>query len=225
MFRVAAKAFVFLLIACVPHMTAAQDKAAPPSFVPGEVVVKFRSDSKPAGLVNPKEETSEPTEALVSYLHSLSSELGIPIEPRRLGSGGSLLLSINQAELLARWSKRVRALETVKDVRLLLTEGPPAQPSLQVEFAKGSPEEKVLSQLAASGKETGPELQSINARLSHELGVPLMTTVSPFGRLQIRPDNRALTLDLVERLKKRNEIEYAQPNFTRGRMGTIEQQR
>jgi hypothetical protein len=213
--------FSLLMIVAMSVQTSAQEQQTSSSFVLGDVVIKFRPKTKVGESIDSKAGTSGPTEPLLDYLRGVSAELSVPLQVKRLGSGGSVILTINQAELLASWSERLRAKENVNRVQLSsVAESPRSvEPSLYVEFAKGTPEEKVVSQLAASRKDSGPALQAIAEGLRQELGVPLLTTVEGPGRLQIRLDIRALTLNLVERLKAKDEIEYAQPNFIRGRMG------
>jgi hypothetical protein len=61
-----AKALAFLTLAGMARPTAAQDKPSSPSFVPGEVIVKFSSNSKAIEWMSPKEGASEPNEALAA---------------------------------------------------------------------------------------------------------------------------------------------------------------
>ena len=73
-----------------------------------------------------------------------------------------------------------------------------------------------------SGTKSGTLIRGIfDKETRQELKAPLLTTVEGPGRLQIKPNIRALTLDVVERPKARGDIEYAQPNFIHSRIGTM----
>ena len=213
----------FLTLAGMARVATAQGKPSPPSFVPGEVIVKFSSNSKAIEWMSPKEGTNKPNEALAAYVRSLSDEIDIPCEVKRLGSGGSLVLSVNKSELINRWMERLRSDRTVKDVRALPLKDSSllVQPVLELDFAKGTPEDKLLLRIAKNGRATGPELQSINEKLRRELGNTLDTALLPNGVLQIKLDLGALTVDLAKRLGKRKDVEYAQLNFVRRQMSAM----
>lgn len=213
---------VLLMTVAGQGPVAAQEHGTSSSFVPGEVVVKFLPSTRIAESVELKPGASEPAEQVLEYVQSVSADMGIPLQVKRLGSGGSIVLTINQSELLERWSKKLRAKENISLIEPQPPEGSPrsSEPSLLVGFAKASPEEKILSQAVLNGTDADSAVRPIVESLRKELNAPLVANVEPPGRLQIKPDIKALTLYVVERLKRKAEIEYAQPNFIRGRMGT-----
>jgi hypothetical protein len=136
-----------------------------------------------------------------------------------------LVLSISKSELVNRWMERLRADSSVSDVRALPLKDSPllVLPVLELEFVRGTPEDKRVSRIAESGRTAGPELQSINEKLRRELGNTLDTAVLPHGVLQIKLDLGALTVDLAKRLGKRKDVEYAQLNFLRRQMSAMGQ--
>jgi hypothetical protein len=203
---------------------AAQEKPLAQPFVPGEVVVKFSPTSKAAALVAAASASSDqPNAPLASYVDSLAREVSIPIGIKRLGSGGMLIVAIQRADLVGRLVKRLRANPHVIEAGALSAGTPPplvAQAVVQVEFAERSPEAEAVAKIAASGRETGPELDLITKRLQHESGIPSTARITSSRQVLLSIDLSALTLDLAARLRKCADVEYAQPNFIRRRMSS-----
>ena len=214
--------FFMLDLAIFPM--AAQEKPPAPPFVPGEVIVKFAPKSQGAELVSAASRGSDqPRAHLTSYVDCLGREVGIPIAVKQLGSGGMLIVAIQSADLAARLLDRLRANQNVQEARALPGKTPSplvGQALVEVEFAEGSPEAEAVAKIASSGRETGPELSPITARLERESGVPSTVRVTRSRQLLLSVDLNALTLDLAARLRKRGEVEYAQPNYIRRRMSS-----
>ncbi len=63
---------------------------------------------------------------------------------------------------------------------------------------------------AALGKEGDRDLVD---GLVRSAGLPLSSALSADYDLRLTLDLRALTLELIERLRKRPDVEYAQPNY------------
>src|ERR1700736_212614 len=89
-----------LIIMSMSIPTPAQERQTSNSFVPGDVVIKFVPKTKIADSVEPKPGSGDPTEPLMDYVHSISAELGVPLQVKRLGSGGIIILTINRTQLL-----------------------------------------------------------------------------------------------------------------------------
>jgi hypothetical protein len=224
MWHVQSIATCFLVLDLASCPVAAQEKPLAQPFVPGEVVVKFSPTSKAAALVAGASASSDqPNAPLASYVDSLAREVGIPIGVKRLGSGGMLIVSIQRANLVARLLERLRANPHVKEAGALSAAPPPplvAQGVVQVEFAERSPEAEAVAKIAASGRETGPELDPIIKGLEHDSGIPSTARITSSRQILLSVDLSALTLDLAARLRKCADVEYAQPNFIRRRMSS-----
>jgi len=225
MLQLPAKALTLIFVAGLLVDARAQEKSAPPPFVPGEVIVKFSAKSKASESSAAKAGSNEPGPALVSYVHSLSSELGVPVQAKRLGSGGTVILAIDQSGLLSLWAERLRVDSAVKEVRVMPSGLPdrPIRPAIQVQFVEGSAEEKLVGKLAADRKQTSSELEAIKDKFEKRLGCPLTVSVSDATWIQVVPDFNSITQDLAKQLAKRPDVEYAQPNFMRGRMASTSQ--
>lgn len=203
---------------------AAQEKPLALPFVPGEVVVKFSPTSKAGALVAAASASrGQPNAPLASYVDSLAREVRIPIGVKRLGSGGMLIVAIQRADLVARLLERLRANPHVKEAGALsaaATTPLAAQAVVQVEFAERSPEAEAVAKIAASGRESGSEMDPFVKRLEHESGIPLTARVTSPRQVLLSIDLSALTLGLAARLRKCADVEYAQPNFLRRRMSS-----
>ena len=136
-----------------------------------------------------------------------------------------MILAIDQSGLLSLWAERLRADGAVKEVRVMPSGLPdrPMRPAIQMQFVTGSAEEKLVSKLAASRKETSSELEAIKDKFEKRLGCPLTVSVSDPTWVQVIPDFNSVTQDLAKQLAKRGDVEYAQPNFMRGRMASTSQ--
>jgi len=212
----------FLVMALSSFLAGGQEKPLTPPFVPGEVMVKFSPTSKTAALVAASASSDQPDARLVSHLDSLGREVGIPIEFKRFASGGMLIVSIRRDELVAHLLKRLHSNPHVKEAGAASVVGPPAlaaQPVVWVEFGERSPETEAVAKIAASGREWGPEMDPFVKGLEHEFGIPLTARITSPRQVLLSVDLSALTLDLAARLRKHADVEYAQPNFIRHRMG------
>jgi porphobilinogen deaminase len=89
---------------------------------------------------------------------------------------------------------------------------PAAQVALAVELRRGSEAEKQVSAAAQAGRRTTPEVAALVARLAAGARPPLAGHVTERGQLILTVDMAALTRDLVDRLGRRADVEYAQPS-------------
>lgn len=205
-----------LILGCLGALSAGycplagQTKPDVRPFVPGEVILRFKPNSEPAKMLGSSPPGSnQPAAAFVSYLRALSAEANISIRVKQLLSGGSLVLEIDKSALSDRSRDRLRAHPNVQQA--LATPPDPAAPrpsriAFQVEFVEKSAE-------AAAVSKAGPQLQAVAESLSKQTGLPLTAELSPSRQLLLIIDLEALTLDLVARLRKLADVEYAQPNF------------
>jgi hypothetical protein len=173
-------------------------------FVPGEVLIHFAPGTRGQRLVEQSGEAPG-LDALTGPVGDLGDQVNVPLRPVRVNGGGWLLVRVpldalreQVARRLARCPRVTGAIPAASDSadsRVLLT------------FAGGSPEAEMLR----SGGD-GRGVDSLAAGLGHRIAMPLKGTVQG-QRLLVEVDLGALTLQLVERLKARHEIESAQPNY------------
>lgn len=192
---------------------AAQDKPTGQRFASNEIVVKFSGTSKGAELAaNALVEGNPSDAALGGYVKAISSELGVPLEVKRFGSGGNVILAVRTSELVDDLAKRFRTIPDVEDARIV-SEKIASTSSIELDFRENSRETEVLARAAGKGPESSAGVDAITGRLEQDYRVPLTARVVSSRRLLVTPDLQKLTMDLVMRMKKRADIEYAQPNF------------
>lgn len=186
----------------------AQEKIPARPFAAGEVIVKFSAVS-PVGaqIERAASESDEPGEAIRAAVRGLSTELGIGLEPKRLGSGGTLLLSIRTTDLPQTIAARLRRQRSVKDAQAV----PKTPGAVVVELASGSPDAATWATTASGDRTTAA--RTIATRLESLIGLPLTGRADDAGRLILTPEMSRYTLQLVERLRERADVEYAQPNY------------
>ncbi len=167
-----------------------------PAIVPGEVIVAFRKGTEPEGIAA-RAAAGDPAgrERLEAYLAATCREVGIPARMKRLASGGDVLLAIDFAELTARLVSRLRDDPRVARATPMPGEkrGPPGPVEVRVDFKDGSKE--------------------VTDRVARDLGVPLSSRVTAEQQFLVAVDAEAGTRELVERLRRRPDVAYVQPNF------------
>jgi hypothetical protein len=199
----------------------AQEKSTPQAFVPGEIVIKFAAGSRASELAaSASGKSDQPNAPLSSYIESLARETGVPFKVKQLGSGGNLIVEIQRDELISRLLNHLRAIPNIKEAKSLSgrTVPPGSQTLVQVVFLPNSCEADAVARIAGSGRTTGSELKPIVEKLQRETGISLRAQVDPSRTLAITPDLDVLTIDLAARLARLVDVEYAQPNFIRGRI-------
>lgn len=168
-----------------------------PQFVPGEVIVAFKTDTEPGGIAAALAKGEAAQGRLDAFVATLSGRLGIPLKTKRVGSGGDVLLEVDLRELSSRLMSRLRS---------------------EARVAEAAPTDAgdVRVRLVDGGRKAGEE---ITRRLEKDLGFALTSRTAPKRELLLAVDVRALTLNLVERLRPFPEVEYAQPNYIVRRLG------
>jgi hypothetical protein len=198
----------------------------PVSFVAGDLIVKF-TDASEAGALVARAVRDEPaaTAQLPKLAARLSTELGVGLTVARITSGRELVLSIDREQLLARLAQRVRRDPAVTGVTPLAgpkTVLPPAEVALTVEFATGSDAYRKLQRAARAGERRNRDIDALVAGLTAGADPKPTGQANERGQLLLTLDVAALTRDLVERFKRRADVEYAQLSqvvrpFDRGR--------
>lgn len=187
----------------------------PARFVAGDLIVRFTVTSAAGALVTRAVHGDPAAQAQLPALAArLSAELGTALVAVRVTSGSELLLAIDREALLADLAQHVQRDPAVTGTRPLApapTVLPPATIALAVEFAPASPPAQLL-QRAAAGEHRSRDIDALAARLTAGFDPSPSGQASESGRLVLSLDIVALTLDTIERLQRRTDVEYAQPS-------------
>lgn len=212
MLRLASIAACFGLLLSV---SPAQEKPAGQPFSSGEVIVKFSGKSKGAEISARALAEGNPSDAeLISYIRSVSSEVGVPLEVKRFGSGGNVIIAVRQPELVANLVKRLRDNPSVEDAHVVSQQSA-SVPTIEATFKEDAPEAEALTRAAKMGAESNTDVHAITEKLEQDCRVALTGRVGSPHQLLLTPDLQRLMLVLAARLSKRPDVEYAQPNFIR----------
>jgi len=190
--------------------------APQPQFVPEEVLVKFRPNTKgdrviaKAGQVTPVN-----LKILAPVVRHLSTETGIPLKTKQLQSGDWVLLSVDAEELSSVLVKRLCGTRSIAEARK--NTRPRAKsvgftpPEVLIRFKQGTPESKAVARRFKQSSDAG--FSDVVRQLQTELGLPLRGEVVGEDQASVWTDPQKLTLALVERLKASQDVEAAQPNY------------
>jgi hypothetical protein len=204
-------------LASVLLMFATYQPPNPPNIPPGgssEILVKLAPQTD-AGrkLTRAAEKGTEPSGEIADYVAALSRELSVPLEAKRLGSGGTMLLGVRVADLSEAVAKTLGRQASIASAHVTSGEAA-AGPQIQVDFAPGSREAGIVAKAKDAAASTDPAVTDLTRRFQRASGVPLEPQIDAAGQFLLRIDLQKLTDQLVAGLKKRPEIEYAQPNYT-----------
>ena len=146
---------------------------------------------------------------LAGLAASLSAELNMPLQIVRPTSGQELVIAINADALASRLVAHLRARADVKAARLLEAGDKARQrywnPTIAVEFQV----ESTLGQALAEPSEGNAErLKGFATEVGDDVGFPVSARAPQTVELMI--DMSSVATDLVERLKQRTDVEYAQ---------------
>jgi hypothetical protein len=203
-----------LLLAASCLGLAAAQANGPPSFVAGDVIVKFTDASDAGQAVARAMRAGEMLADVAPVAARLSAELGIPLVAARVTSGRELVLSVDRGEVAQTLTQRLGRDPSVRSVTPV---DPPKTvlPALQIQLAVGlapdSEAQRRVQQAAQAGRETTAEIDALVARMAGGVEPRPAGRVTERGRLMLTIDVAALTRELVERLKRRQDVEYAQP--------------
>jgi hypothetical protein len=187
--------------ACAQTPAPVQDAAQslPATIVPGELVVRFAKGSALAERVAASPAPAG-DEALAAEIARSLGSLGVPLAARSVTSGGELVLTIERERLREMLVERLTA-------------------RAEIAAAEAEPERKRVRPASsfavrvvelAKGTEAGA-LERATAEIAGETGWPL--ALAPGAETpRVVLDLSRLTLALLERLRARPDVEYAQPN-------------
>lgn len=204
---------VALSVFLVSGLMAAAEANGPSTFVAGDLIVRF-TDASDAGQAVVRAMRAEKVPAEVEALAArLSAELNVPLVAARVTSGRELVLSVDRDRLGQTLAQRVKRDPAARDVTAVDTPKtvlPAAQLAFVVELAADSAALRDVQQAARSGRRTTPEVGKLVARLTTDLYPQPAGHVSDRGQLTLVVDIAELTRELVERLKRRPDVDYAQ---------------
>jgi hypothetical protein len=197
-------AAVVLQIACAAPQQ--PPPARSPRVVPGELIVKFVATSEAARVVARSTAAADVGEAFASVTDRLSREVGLPLEARRVLSGGEVLLALSLPALTERLLAEVRKDEALRSAALdERAEAGPHHPSPAVRARLSRP---------------GADVPALRARLSGRLGFALASRAAGEDEVLLFADVDAVTQRALDVLKARPDVEYAQPNYLLGKLGS-----
>jgi hypothetical protein len=205
--------FSRVALSLVAGLMFAAEANGPSTFVAGDLIVKF-TDASDAGQAVVRAMRSAQVPADVAAVAArLSNELGVALAAARVTSGRELVLSVDREQLaqtLMQRAKRDPAVRSIAPVAAPKTILPAAQLGFVVELKPATEAQRQVREAAQAGRRTTPEVDKLVARLGADLYPQPRGEVSDRGELVLAVDIAALTRDLVERLKRRPDVEYAQ---------------
>lgn len=169
-------------VAVVQVSPSREEARSRPAFVPGEAIVKLRGE----------------TTGAEARLSALARAVGLPLELKRSGSAGELVVAVDFETVAARLLEQLR--KDTRLARVTRVKGGSATPAEAIEFHCRAVEAREGDREIVDG-------------LARSAGLPLTGAVGADKDLRLTLDLRALTLELIERLRKRPDVEYAQPNY------------
>lgn len=194
-------------------VVAAAAANGPSSFVAGDLIVKFTQASEADRAVARAMRAEQRPDEITAIATRLSAELGVALVAARVTSGGELVLSIDRARLAQALRQRLKRDPAVRDVTPRdppKTVRPAAQLAFAVDLTADSEARRQVEQAAKAGRRTTPDVDRLVARLTTGVYPAPAGQVSARGELIVTVDVAALTREVVERLKRRPDVEYAQ---------------
>jgi hypothetical protein len=184
---------------------------APPQPIIGEqLIVKFAAhtparEATAAALAGGPESKTR----LDALAARLSAESGIPLQVVRPTSGQELVIAIDADALASKLVANLKARADVQAVRLLEPGDRTRQrywnPTVAVAFQPGSPQGQAMAQTSEPNAE---RLEAFAAEVGDDVGFPVSARAPQTVELII--DMSSVAMDLVERFKRRPDVEYAQ---------------
>jgi len=186
------------------------------SFVAGDLFVKFTPVSESGMLVARAMQGDQAADRQLAALATrLSQELGVALATVRVTSGNELVLSLDREQVMQSLRQVVTRDPAVRKATRIdspKTVLPAAQIALALDLRRDSEAGKLVRQTAQAKRKTTKEVEVLVAKLCVGADPQPSGYVSNRGQLVLTIDIAALTLDLVERLKRRPDVEYAQPS-------------
>ena len=187
-----------------------------PTFVAGDLIVKFTAASEPGILVTRAMQGDQAADRQLAALAArLSQELGVAVTAVRVTSGNELVLSVDRDQLaqslrqVVTRDPAVRAATRIDPPKTVL---PAAQLALALDLRRDSEAGRLVRRTARAGQQTSNEIEAQVKKLCVGADPQPSGRVSNRGQLVLTIDIAKLTLELIERLQRRPDVEYAQPS-------------
>lgn len=175
------------------------------SFVPGQVLVKFADETEIAAALRGEGEASD--RAIAEELTRALEPIAVPLRLMQRTSGGEVVLILDGATLVETLTSAAAEQPGVSNAELVpppRTVTPPGHLDFRI----------------AWDTESGDGLGALAARLQRTTELPLEVRETDAGDPVVSLDLRRLTLDLLDRLRELEGVDYAQPNYTLQKFGS-----
>jgi phosphohistidine swiveling domain-containing protein len=181
----------------------------------GDVIVKFAQGTDADQQVQRAAAHGDaPGNELSAHIAALGKELGVPLNAKRVGSGGTVLVAIVQADLPATIVEKLRERSSVRRATRVAAETPETAPQIRIDFMPGSDEAAALGAIPADITARRATASRLAADLGRALGVPLDGEIDSERHLLVTVSLDRMAMQLASQLGKRPDVQYAQPNHT-----------
>jgi hypothetical protein len=209
---------VVVILRATEALLGASPQAQNPQTLIGEVIVKFAAGSEAHQVIAGAMRGDLQSDArLVRLANSLSDQLNVPLKSSQVTSGQELVLSIDADAIASKVAEQFSHHSDVGNAKMVESGDmkAPAQRNRQViiEFVPASETGEELSKVSPENIGRSPTVQRLITDIEQNLGVKLTVLSAQRNEIVLVIHIDSLTADLVERLRKRPDVEYAQPSF------------
>jgi len=197
----------------------AEVKLQSPQTAMAELIVKFVADSEAQQVVNAAvQEGVQQNAGLVRLTQTLSDQLNVPLQAQRVTSGREFVCAVDinamAQQVAAHLQRRDDVQRAVPMTTDPATQGPGHRnPKVLIEFTPDSNAAKTLAKALRESPESSSALQGLAASVGDDLDLPLTMQPEDVQRLVLSVEMESVIAELVERLRQRSDVEYAQPTF------------
>ena len=197
----------------------AEVKLQSPQSAMAELIVKFVADSEAQQVVNAAvQEGVQQNAGLVRLTQTLSDQLNVPLQAQRVTSGREFVCAVDinamAQQVAAHLQRRDDVQRAVPMTTDPATQGPGHRnPKVLIEFTPDSNAAKTLAKALRESPESRSALQGLAASVGEDLDLPLTMQPEDVQRLVLSVEMESVIAELVERLRQRSDVEYAQPTF------------
>jgi hypothetical protein len=197
----------------------AEVKLRPPPTAMAELIVKFVAGSEAQQVVSAAvQEGVQRNASLVRLTQTLSAQLNVPLQAQRVTSGRELVCSVDTSAVAQQVATHLERREDIQRAIPMetdpTTQGPGHRnPKVLIEFTPDSNSAKTLAKALRESPGSGPALQGLAQSVRDDLDLPLTMQPEQVQRLVLVVQMESVIAELVERLRQRSDVEYAQPTF------------
>jgi hypothetical protein len=184
-----------------------------------ELIVKFVAGSEAQQVVSAAvQEATQRNESLGRLTQTLSAQLNVPLQVQRVTSGRELVCSVDTNAVAQQVAAHLERREDVQRAMPMATD-PAAQgpghrnPRVLIEFTPDSNAAATLAEALRESPGSSSALQGLAQSLRDGLDLPLTMQPEQVQRLVLVVQMESVIAELVERLRQRSDVEYAQPTF------------